>query len=142
MNKVFKYRADIQEIPHIRRDLEQLETEWNIPDSEMRQIGVIVEEIFSNIVRFAYRDDLEHVIEIGLILGEDQVMIWIADDGIPFNPLEYNPGPAMDPAAAHTGGMGLTLVSTFSDSIVYRREEGKNCLEITKMIKTRPGPGD
>ena len=137
MEKIFTYTANIQDIPLIRKHMEELELQWKIPDSEMRQVVVIVEELFSNIIRFAYRDELEHVIEIRLTVTGDRMVIRILDDGIPFNPLEYNPGPSIDPAGADTGGMGLTLVRTFSDAIDYRREVGKNCLEITKMIRTR-----
>ena len=66
-----------------------LEDAWKIPKSKMRQIGVIVEELFSNIVRFAYEDQLEHIIEIRINRNENIIEIEIIDDGIAFNPLEY-----------------------------------------------------
>ena len=133
---VFRYRSEIQDIPQIRQDLDELEARWKIPDSEMRQISVIIEELFSNIVRFAFTDEEEHLIEVKLSRGESEIIIHIIDNGIPFNPLEYNPGPVSNPAASNAGGMGLTLVQTFSDSITYHRKNKENHLEITKKIKT------
>ena len=137
--RTFTYRSEIQEIPSIRKDLAELQTAWSIPDSEMRQIGVMIEEIFSNILRYAYRDKLEHQVQIQLEKKDETILIQITDDGIPFNPLEHHPGTVLDPANSEDGGMGLTLIKTFSSSIRYRREDGKNHQLITKKIKSNHG---
>ena len=89
MELTFQYRSEIHEIPNIRKDLGRLETEWKIPKSKMRQILVIVEELFSNIVRFGFEDNLEHEIGISMNRNENILEIEIIDDGIAFNPLEY-----------------------------------------------------
>lgn len=136
MEHFFQYKSEIQEIPLIRTNLADLAISWALPESEERQIGVIIEELFSNIIRFGFEDQGEHLIEIKIKKEESMISIAIIDDGIPFNPLEYHPGPPFDPATPNTGGMGLTLVQTFSDSIVYNRINQKNHLEITKKIKS------
>jgi anti-sigma regulatory factor (Ser/Thr protein kinase) len=134
MEESFQYRSEIHEIPNIRRDLGELESAWKIPESKMRQIRVIVEELFSNIVRFGYEDDDEHVIEIRMYRSENIIEIEIIDDGIAFNPLEYSQDPTGDPALVELGGMGLTLVRTFSSNMSYQRKGGKNQLKIEKKI--------
>jgi serine/threonine-protein kinase RsbW len=138
MERVFQYKSEIQEIPLLRANLANLAISWELPESEERQIGVIVEELFSNIVRFAFEDQEDHLIEIRMKKRERMISIVIIDDGIPFNPLEYRHRPILDPAAPDYGGMGLTLVQTFSDSVVYHRINEKNHLEITKKIKSKP----
>lgn len=138
MEHFFQYKSEIQEIPLIRTNLADLAISWALPESEERQIGVIIEELFSNIIRFGFEDQGEHLIEIRIKKEEGMISIAIIDDGIPFNPLEYHPGSSFDPAAPNIGGMGLTLVQTFSDSIVYNRINQKNHLEITKKIKSQP----
>ena len=130
----FQYASEIHEIPRSRKDLGELESAWNIPESKMRQIRVIVEELFSNIVRFAYEDKDEHVIEIRMNRNENVVTIEIIDDGMAFNPLEYNLDPLRDPALVESDGMGLTLVQTFSNSMSYQRRGDKNQLRIEKKI--------
>lgn len=137
MDQSFQYRSHIQEIQHIRKDLEFLEREWSIPESELRQILVIIEEIFSNIVRYAYEDKLEHTIEVKLGCKDSEVEIEIIDDGMAFNPLDYHLGPLSDPATQDAGGMGLTLIRTFSSDISYQRMAGKNHLKITKEVKSK-----
>lgn len=137
MEQTFKYRSDIQEIPSIRKDLHELQAAWSIPESEMRQISVMIEEIFSNILRFAYTDSLEHLVRISLKKSNGEILIQITDDGIPFNPLEHHPGPVSDPAVSEDSGMGLTLIKTFSSSISYQRLNNNNQLLITKKIKSQ-----
>jgi len=137
MEETLTYRSDIQEIPSIRKDLGELQTKWFIPESEMRQIGVMIEEIFSNILRFAYTDSLVHLIHISLKKDNEHISIEITDDGIPFNPLEHEPGPLTDPAVSVDSGMGLTLIKTFSSSISYQRVNQNNQLLIIKKIKSQ-----
>ncbi len=137
MNKTFNYRAHIQEIPQIRKDLEFLKEEWAIPKSEIRQILVIIEEIFSNIVRYAFKDEEEHTIDIRLGNGGNEIEIEIIDDGLDFNPLEYQLESLSDPASSDAGGMGLTLIQAFSSNISYTRNSGKNHLKIIKQVKSK-----
>lgn len=136
MEQLYKYRSLIQEIPTIREDLNRLKALWSIPDSEMRQIRLIIEEIFSNIVRYAFSDSEEHFVEVQIKKADDEISIQITDDGIPFNPLDYNQGAISDPAASVDGGMGLTLIKTFSNTIDYKRDDGHNLLLMTKKIKS------
>ena len=137
MLRSFQYRSHIQEIPRIRQDLEFLNKEWSIAPSETRQILVIIEEIFSNIVRFAFEDKEEHHVDISLGLTDNQIEIKIMDDGIAFNPMDYKLVPPADPVSSIEGGMGLTLIRTFSSQIEYNRIAGKNQLKIIKKVKSK-----
>ena len=141
MEQLYKYRSQIQEIPIIREDLAKLQSVWEIPDSEMRQIILIAEEIFSNIIRYAFTDSLEHMVEVQLKKTNDEISIQITDDGIPFNPLDHQPGVSTDPASSVDGGMGLTLIKTFSNSITYERVDSNNQLLIAKKIKSNNPSG-
>jgi len=135
MNRAFTYQPHIQEIPNIRKDLDFLGKEWNIPESEVRQILVIIEELFSNIVRYAFEENEKQAVDIRLERGEDQVQLDIIDAGKPFNPLEYEAGSLSDPASSDAGGMGLTLIRAFSKDVSYQRNAGKNHLKINKTVK-------
>jgi len=136
MDRAFQYPSHIQEIPRIRKDLEFLEEEWAISKSEIRQILVIIEEIFSNIVRYGFEDKQEHTVDLRLEYIDNQIEIEIIDDGIAFNPLDYQLGPIADPATSDAGGMGLTLIRAFSSNISYARRSGKNHLNISKKVKS------
>jgi len=135
MEQRFKYRSIIQEIPEIRKDLSALQAAWNIPNSEFKQILFIVEELFSNIIRYAFQDSGEHQVEVAIRRIDKRIVLEFQDDGIPFDPISYHPDVNSDPADAHSSGMGLSLVKTFADSISYQRENQRNYLEIVKSIK-------
>jgi anti-sigma regulatory factor (Ser/Thr protein kinase) len=136
MQKRFQYRSIIQEVPAIRKDLSSLKEQWNIPDSEFKQIIFIVEELFSNIIRHAYQDTREHQVELVAKKIAADIILEIRDDGVPFDPVSYHPELNSNPADAQSSGMGLSLVKTFADSISYQRSNHRNCLEIVKSIKS------
>jgi anti-sigma regulatory factor (Ser/Thr protein kinase) len=69
--------------------------------------------------------------------NNDQVEIEMIDDGIPFNPMDYQKGASLDPVKSDPGGMGLTLIKAFSSSISYQRVSDKNHLVITKKLKRK-----
>lgn len=98
----------------------------------------MIEELFSNIIRFAFENKGDHKIELTLSIDEGIITLLIRDNGIPFNPLEYNQDQLADPVSMDDGGMGLTLIRAFADSIEYSREEQKNLLLIQKTIRSRP----
>lgn len=135
MDRAFTYQPHIQEIPNIREDLDFLKQEWSISESEIRQILVIIEELFSNILRYAFEGEQKYPVDIRLGRSEGQIEIEIIDEGIPFNPLEYQTQALSDPASSDAGGMGLTLIRAFSSSVSYQRDAGKNHLKIIKTIK-------
>lgn len=137
MVRDFRYPAHIQEISRIRKDLEFLERECAIHRKEARQIQLIIEELFSNIVRHAFQDKYEHPVDIRLSCRDGHVEIVIIDDGIPFNPLEYQAGIQADPAGYEEGGMGLPLIRAFSSGVTYQRTSGKNHLRIIKALKSK-----
>ncbi len=138
MKEKFLYPTAIQSITSIRNDLSAFADAGNIPAPELKQITMIVEELFSKIIQFAFEDDGDRLLEISLSKTDTEIMIVLSDDGYPFNPLEYNPLHESDPVSTDEGGMGLSLIKAFSDSILYSREEQRNILHIQKIIRSLP----
>jgi serine/threonine-protein kinase RsbW len=136
MEQKFTFRADIQEVALIRKNLSSLKAGWNIPNSEFKQILFIVEELFSNIIRHAFNDSGGHEIELSVRKEADRIVIDIIDDGIPFDPVNYQPESISNPVRADEGGMGISLIRTFSDGISYRRINQKNHLQVVKWLKS------
>jgi anti-sigma regulatory factor (Ser/Thr protein kinase) len=132
----FQHRAVIQEVPIIRKNLTSVAQKWGIPKSEQRQILFIIEELFSNITRYGFTDNREHLVDIMVKIENGAIFIEIVDDGLPFDPLTYKSGGETDPVSLNSGGMGLSLVRAFSDSISYQRNGEKNQILITKRIKS------
>ncbi len=134
MKKQFRYTALIQSIPDIRNDMHELLKEWKLPSGELKQLLLIVEELFSNICRYAFDDPGSAFVKISLIHEDQYLTITISDQGRPFNPLEYDPEELDDPIAVRDGGMGILLIRAFAEKMEYQRSGETNILMIRKAI--------
>ena len=101
-----------------------------------------MEEIVTNIVKYAHGDDRPHEIAVSISLVAGQAVLCIEDDGRPFNPLAAPPPDTEGPIQQRpVGGLGIHLVREMSESIGYRRIEGKNRLEVQISLQEARGQG-
>jgi len=97
------------------------------------QIGIAIDEIFSNIARYAYRPDVGPVTV--RVAVEHDITIEFEDHGKPFNPLlQDNPDISLPLEEREIGGLGIFMVKNIMDSVQYRREGNKNILTIQKKL--------
>ncbi len=102
----------------------------------MMQIRLAVEEIFVNIISYAYRPDIGKA-EIFCCVNENpvSVMVQFMDSGKPFDPLA---APEADTSGEmfieRPGGFGIHLVKNTMDSVDYEFKDGKNILRIKKNL--------
>lgn len=92
---------------------------------------LVLEEMLTNIVKYAYDDPLAHRIEVVAAVTKGKVSLEIRDDGRPFDPLHAAPPPTGAPVRTQTiGGRGIHLVRTFVKEIAYHRVENRNVLAV------------
>ncbi len=104
-------------------------------------INLGIEEIVTNIIKYGYDFPGTYQIEVMLKFDGDDLVLVIIDDGHEFNSLLHQKKPA--PANVEDleiGGLGLDLIKKFFDRMAYRREEGRNILELTARRRTAPSP--
>lgn len=94
-------------------------------------IRLALEELATNIIKYGYRDQNHHEIEVSLVLSAPAVMT-LTDDGHPFNPLAEAPVPILDGPLENRpiGGLGLHMVQAMGMQLIYRLENGHNVLSI------------
>lgn len=63
--------------------------ENGIDDRRTNHVGVIVEELCVNIIRYGFKEKEKNVIDIRLSILESELVLRIRDDGRPFNPVAY-----------------------------------------------------
>jgi anti-sigma regulatory factor (Ser/Thr protein kinase) len=128
-------RAEIERLAHA---VEAFGRTHALPDSVVFSLNLALDEIVSNIIRYAYDDGAKHEILVGLALEDGVVRVEIQDAGRAFNPLDV---PPVDLTAAAedrpVGGLGLHLVRSLMDGLEYRREDGRNVLTMTKTVGPR-----
>lgn len=98
-------------------------------------IHICIEEIFVNIVSYAYGEDGGKV-EIDYDVTEHGIEITFIDEGVPYNPLEQET-PDLDLSAEEReiGGLGIFMVRTMMDKIDYEFKEERNCLSMQKNFQ-------
>jgi anti-sigma regulatory factor (Ser/Thr protein kinase) len=138
MRATFEYPAHIQSLPHIRKEVEIIGKDWVLPDSEQKQIRVIIEELFSHIIEAGSKAVAATYFQVRISMEKPMISIRISYDGVGFNPMSPGPLPAEDPASLDDGdgGMGLKLIRTFCDSVSYYINGGMNNLSIEKRIRS------
>ena len=114
---------------------EQLET-VACPLRAQMQIDVAVDELFSNISRYAYAPETgEATVRFAYDDMEKAVLITFIDSGVPFNPLERSAPDTHIPLERRSiGGLGIHLVRKTMDGMEYEYRDGKNILTIRKLI--------
>ena len=105
----------------------------NCPAKLRNEIDIAVEELFINIVNYAYTPELGSVSVY--VSVKDKITIKFEDTGKPYNPLEQ-PEPDLEgpPASREIGGLGVFFVKKIMDKVEYARVDNKNILEITKAL--------
>ena len=101
------------------------------------EINVAVEEIFINISNYAYAPDEGSV---GLIMkvkdDPKEVIITIADSGVPYDPLSReDPDITLSADEREIGGLGVFMVKEVMDDVRYEYKDGMNVLTLKKKIQ-------
>ena len=111
--------------------------EQNWPEGSRIQIDVAIDEIFGNIVQYAYKGREPGTVTV--LTSIDGVpkctTITFIDDGRPYDPRQVeDPDTTLAAADREIGGLGLFMVKNIMDSMDYEFKDGKNMLTIKKAI--------
>ena len=103
------------------------------PVSPKRQYAVrlALDELLSNVIRYAYDDGAVHRIGLKLETGEPFALT-IEDDGKPFDPLADAPAPVLAGPVEDRpiGGLGLHILKQMGLKLDYRRENNRNVVRV------------
>ena len=131
------FAATLESIPQVIGFAKHYLEEQGYSPKVQAKLAVMIDEIVSNVAKFAYGLSMGDV-TIRLSTEQDGQVVEIAiiDGGAPFNPLD---APRVDTAAAvadrKIGGQGIFLVRSFADEVEYERKDDKNILYIRKFIE-------
>lgn len=100
------------------------------------QVDVALDEILSNVAKFAYPGD-GGTMTVSAFISHDPLAInlTIADEGAPFNPLTApEPDTSLPLERRKVGGLGIMLVRKMMDSVSYERKGNYNLFTIRKEL--------
>lgn len=129
----FKLKSDLSDLKTLCQNLNHFGQGYGLSETFMSEINICLDELFTNIVLYGFKDDLEHIIRFRINLNANALILNIEDNGIPFNPLIKKDSelPA-DINKANIGGLGIHIVKKLVDDIWYERKRGKNRLTLKK----------
>lgn len=117
-------------LPEVMRSLERFLGDHGVGERTTYAAELIVDEIFSNVVRHAFPDAGRHDIAIAAELSDRHLVLTFEDDGVPFDPREAPERAPVAPDDIAIGGLGLGLVKKYAETMAYERRGGRNRLAV------------
>ncbi|MCD4772853.1 MAG: ATP-binding protein [Bacteroidales bacterium] len=136
MKKNLKIKNNISELDKLVIFIEKMAEDWKIPVKEVFSINLVLEEIISNIIFYAFDDKFDHEIHLEADYNNNILKIMIEEEGKEFNILKVPLPDHLDTGVENrkVGGLGIHLITTIMDKIEYKRTGDKNQTFLYKKI--------
>ncbi len=135
--ETLKTKADIENLDEVTEFIDEQLEEAGCSIEIVMSVELSVEEMFTNVASYAYRDGQGFVeISVEHLLDPERMIIIMADSGQRFDPLEKT-----DPDTSDTlrndviGGLGIYVVKKQMDRVSYKYENGQNILTMEKLVR-------
>jgi serine/threonine-protein kinase RsbW len=124
------------ELEKIVATVETLSEQWELPARVGMELNLVLEELFTNIVFYAFEDGTEHELLYEFErCGPGLMTIRMTDDGKPFNLLDKDISDLDTPLEKRKiGGLGIHFVKEMMDKVEYERAGNKNVVLLTKKF--------
>ena len=124
---------------NVRTLTEMVDAELEKLDCPMKaqmQIELAIDEIFTNIVSYAYGSGTgTATVQMSYDAGTGEVSLVFMDSGVPYDPLKKNdPDVSLSADEREIGGLGIFLTKKMIDDISYEYKNGQNILTIMKKL--------
>lgn len=109
------------------------------PMKQLRQISIVIDELFGNIAKYAYPDGTGSA-TVCFDTESDPLcaVVTFIDKGIPFNPLDRSdPDTDLPASERQEGGLGIFLVKKIMSSVEYEYRDGMNILTVKMNLQQR-----
>jgi anti-sigma regulatory factor (Ser/Thr protein kinase) len=129
-------RNEVAELRVLSDALEQFCVRHRVDSTARVHLQVVLDELASNVIKYAWPDGGTHRIELFLSAVDDGIKLEIVDDGRAFDPRNV-----IAPAQRTPGNtLGLHLVRQLVDHIDHVRSGGCNHTIVTKLCAVRISP--
>lgn len=138
-NEEITVTAEIPNVEPVTEFVDAILERVECPMKSVMQINIAIDELFSNIAKYAYGEEKgEATVRVSVLTNPARVSISFIDSGTPYNPLENDdPDVTLSAEQREIGGLGLYVVKKSMDKVYYKYENGKNVLTIEKNLEGR-----
>lgn len=128
--------ATIESIPAVTEFVDEQLEKYGCSPKAQAQIDVAIDELFSNIVHYAYHPEIgPATVRVEVIEEPLSVIITFIDHGVPYDPLaKADPDVTLPAEERQIGGLGIYIVKKSMDEVTYEYKNGQNILRIRKKI--------
>jgi len=131
----FELKSSLDELDNLCLNLETLGEKIGLSKKLIFEINLALDELFTNIISYGFSDEDEHTIKVTITPQKGKICLSIEDDGIPFNPIEFDtPDVACSVENCKIGGLGIHIMRKLMDDICYQRCGDKNVLTLKKNL--------
>jgi sigma-B regulation protein RsbU (phosphoserine phosphatase) len=123
-------------IPTLQMAFERYVSQWDGAKPLIPTLNMALDDLLNNVVQYAFlNDQTEHRIVVEGDVRDGYVVLIITDDGVPFNPLTVAPPDlSLLLHERELGGLGIHLVRSMFDEVLYHRDVGHNVFTIKKRL--------
>ena len=133
-----RVRNDLADIDAANELLDAFGAHHTLSDKSILQLKVVLDEILSNVVKYAWPEGGAHEAELRLNLRGDYVEIIVRDDGRPFDPVQFESLRGDTKRRKRPlGGRGISMVRKLVDQIDYSRNDDHNTLVLSKCVREK-----
>lgn len=128
--------AVVESIPVITEFVDGQLEQYGCPMKAQVQIDIAIDELFGNIVHYAYHPGVgPATVRVEVLEDPLAVVITFIDQGVPYDPLsKADPDVTLSAEEREIGGLGIYIVKKNMNEITYEYKDGRNILKIRKEL--------
>jgi serine/threonine-protein kinase RsbW len=128
-------KAELSALEELVIFLEKGCADLGVPLGVQRALELSADEAVTNVINYAYPDDVPGLMRLTLELVDGEVVLTIEDQGQPFDEAEV-PEPDLDASIEdrHIGGLGVFLMHKMMDRVERSRRGDTNHLLLAKKF--------
>lgn len=134
--KELTINATLESIPEVTAFVDEQLEAMDCPMKAQMQIDIAIDELFSNIARYAYNPEVgPATVRVEVTEDPIAVVITFIDHGVPYDPLaKADPDVSLSAEEREIGGLGIYMVKKSMDEVAYEYKNGQNILRIRKNL--------
>ncbi len=136
LKRSIEVEATLEQLDIVIGFLEEALEEAGCPMKISMIIAVSIEELYVNVVNYAYTPNIGNCkIRVHAKYEEEHgsVLIELRDKGVPFNPwLREDPDTNLSAEEREIGGLGIFMAKQSMDRVTYHYENGENRVTVEK----------
>ncbi len=135
LKKVFTLDNQLSELNRLTGYIESFAQQAKLNTKDTFKLNLVLDELITNIIHYAYQDDQPHQIRLTLIFDSPQLTAYVCDDGLPFDPTKISKFDLVSNLKERrVGGLGIHFVREFMDTVKYKRLDDQNHIQLGKTF--------